>query len=109
MLPLAPWGRGGPVATSALNSIWPMPTISVFFGVSIRMYFDEHGPPHFHAYYGGESVVVDISTLEVRGGRISRRALAMVLEWASAHRRDLLANWRRAEAQLALERIAPLE
>lgn len=73
------------------------------------MYFDEHGPPHFHAYYEGESVAVDIATLEVRSGRISPRALAMVLEWASAHRSELLANWRLAEAQEPLRRIAPLE
>ena len=29
-----------------------MPELSRFYGIVIRMYFDDHGPPHFHAYYG---------------------------------------------------------
>ena len=29
-----------------------MPTISMFYGVIIRMYYDDHNPPHFHAFYG---------------------------------------------------------
>jgi len=28
-----------------------MPTISTFFGVTIRMFFSDHPPPHFHAAY----------------------------------------------------------
>ena len=47
-----------------------MPTISMFFGIAIRMYFDEHGPPHFHAYYGGDGAVISIGTLEVTEGQI---------------------------------------
>jgi len=31
-----------------------MPEISRFFGILIRMYYDEHNPPHFHAIYGGD-------------------------------------------------------
>ncbi len=56
-----------------------MPTISLFFGIIIRMYYDDHAPPHFHAYYQEHSVVVLIDTLEVRDGRLPRRAIAMVL------------------------------
>ena len=47
-----------------------MPTISIFFGIAIRMYFDEHGPPHFHAYYGGDGAAISIGTLEVTEGQI---------------------------------------
>jgi len=42
-----------------------MPTISVFFGIYIRMYFDEHVPAHFHAYYGEYSAAIEIGTLRV--------------------------------------------
>ena len=28
-----------------------MPTISMFYGVVIRMYWKDRMPPHFHAYY----------------------------------------------------------
>lgn len=66
-----------------------MPTISFFFGVAVRMYFDEHAPPHFHAYYGSEAAVIEIETLRVREGKLPRRALALVLEWASQHRSEL--------------------
>ncbi len=86
-----------------------MPTISVFFGIVIRMYYDDHGPPHFHAYYGEYAAVINIDTLEVRDGRLPRRALSMVLEWAAAHRHELTANWERAEQHQVLKRIDPLE
>ena len=66
-----------------------MPTISMFFGIAIRMYFDEHPPPHFHAYYAGEEAVIAIETLEVKEGGLPRRALALVLEWALEHREEL--------------------
>ena len=69
-----------------------MPTISVFFGIYIRMYFDDHGPPHFHSYYGDQSAIIGIETLQVLRGSFPRRALAMVLEWAFAHRDELMEN-----------------
>jgi len=43
-----------------------MPTISQFYGITIRMYFDDHPPPHFHAYYGSEAAKIDIDTLQLR-------------------------------------------
>jgi hypothetical protein len=73
------------------------------------MYFDEHGVPHFHAYYGEFALVVELETLKVLEGHFPQRALAMVLEWASQHREELMENWRFAEAHKALKKIAPLE
>ncbi|MDP2530366.1 MAG: DUF4160 domain-containing protein [Candidatus Palauibacterales bacterium] len=60
-----------------------MPKISEFFGISIYMYFREHGVPHFHARYGSEEVVLAIDDLSVLGGQLSPRALGLVAEWAS--------------------------
>ena len=57
-----------------------MPTISAFFGIFIRMYYDDHGPPHFHAYYGDHAALIEIETLKVIAGSLPKRALAMVLE-----------------------------
>lgn len=85
-----------------------MPTISAFFGIAIRMYFDDHAPPHFHAYYGAESAKIEIDTLDVLAGHLPRRALALVLEWSIEHRTELRDNWARAEQHVALESIAPL-
>jgi len=86
-----------------------VPTISVFFGIVIRMYYEEHGVPHFHAYYGGEEATIAIETLEILGGRLPRRALALVLEWALEHRPSLREDWELAEGHLPLKPIAPLQ
>jgi Domain of unknown function (DUF4160) len=86
-----------------------MPTISSFFGIVIRMYYDDHGPPHFHVHYGEHAAVIEIETLRVMQGRLPRRALALVLEWGSEHRADLLADWKLAETHEPLRPIEPLE
>ncbi len=86
-----------------------MPEISRFFGISIRMYFDDHNPPHFHAIYGGAEVEVAIDPLTVLRGKLSRRALSMVLEWAALHRRELLDNWDRLHNDDTPQRINPFE
>ena len=86
-----------------------MPTISMFFGIAIRIYYDDHPPPHFHAYYGPDAGIIEIETLRVVSGRFPRRALAMVLEWAAYRREELRRDWALAEGHQPLEPIAPLE
>jgi hypothetical protein len=86
-----------------------MPTICIFFGMAIRMYYDDHAPPHFHAYYGEFAAVIEIESLGLRDGRLPKRAMAMVLEWAAEHREELLKNWKLAEAHRPLKPIKPLE
>ncbi|MBI2295514.1 MAG: DUF4160 domain-containing protein [Betaproteobacteria bacterium] len=85
-----------------------MPTISMFFGIAIRMYYDDHPPPHFHAYYGGDVAVIAIETLEVLEGGLPRRAMALVVEWAQQHRDELREDWRLAEEHEALKPVPPL-
>ncbi|TCS97266.1 uncharacterized protein DUF4160 [Tepidimonas ignava] len=63
-----------------------MPTICAFYGLLIRMYWDDHEPPHFHVACGDYSAVYVIETLTMLRGALPRRAHAMVLEWAAAHR-----------------------
>lgn len=86
-----------------------MPEISRFFGIVIKMYWDEHNPPHFHAFYGEEQVLIDINALSVFAGRLSPRALGLVIEWATVHQQELIEDWRRAEGKSPLEKIAPLQ
>ena len=57
-----------------------MPEVSRFYGIVIRMFFREHGPPHFHADYGGQQAVVGIEDLAVLRGRLPPRALGFVVE-----------------------------
>ena len=86
-----------------------MPEISRFFGIIIFMYFDEHNPPHFHVKYGEERAVLSISELKVIEGQLSRRALALVLEWANEHRDELMHNWISLETTGEYTKIPPLE
>jgi hypothetical protein len=86
-----------------------MPEICRFFGIVIKMFYDDHNPPHFHAMYGDEVVLVDIRTLTAFAGRLPPRALGLVIEWATIHQGELLEDWRRAQAQESLKKIAPLE
>lgn len=86
-----------------------MPKISEFFGIAIYMYYREHQPPHFHAIYGDEEALVGIESLSVIAGRLSPRAVGLVMEWASLHRDELLENWRMAESKAPLDPIDPLK
>ena len=86
-----------------------MPEISRFFGIIIRMYFNDHNPPHFHAIYGPQEAVIAIDPTRILSGNLPSRALSMVLEWAALHQRELLANWDRIRAAQQPGKIAPLE
>jgi hypothetical protein len=70
-----------------------MPTISVFYGILIQMFWRDHAPPHFHALYAEDEALIDIRTLEVIQGSLPKRALALVLEWAYEHRAELTEDW----------------
>lgn len=72
-----------------------MPTISMFYGIIIRMYFapGEHPPPHFHVYYSEHRATVDIETCEIIESDLPRRQTKLVLAWAELHRDELVANW----------------
>jgi len=86
-----------------------MPEISRFFGVVIKMFFNDHNPPHFHAEYGDNLALIDVRNLSVFSGRLPPRVLGLVIEWATLHRQELLDDWERARAQQELHKIAPLE
>jgi len=86
-----------------------MPIISRFFGIIIRMFYDDHNPPHFHAEYGEHEVLIDIRTLSVFSGRLPPRAMGIVIEWTTLHQEELLADWERARERQELQKILPLE
>ncbi|MDO9586279.1 MAG: DUF4160 domain-containing protein [Syntrophales bacterium] len=86
-----------------------MPEISRFLGIVIKMFFDDHNPPHFHAEYDGDVALIDIRNLSVFSGRLPPRVIGLVIEWASVHQPELFVDWDRARAQHELLKIAPLE
>ncbi len=86
-----------------------MPRISVFFGIVIRMFYNDHFPSHFHAEYGEYEAVYKIETLEILRGKLPRRAHALVVEWTTLHRAELMEDWNRARQGLSLKNIKPLK
>jgi len=86
-----------------------MPRVSSFFGIAIKMYWDEagHQTPHFHAEYGEHMAAIGFDG-KLLAGSLPARAQRYVREWAELHRDELEANWSRARAEQPLEQIAPL-
>ena len=87
-----------------------MPTISMFFGIVIRMYCDkaEHNPPHFHVYYQDQSATVDINSCEIMTGKLPSKQAKLVLAWAELHKEELLADWQLASNGELPFKIEPL-
>lgn len=86
-----------------------MPEISRFYGIIIRMYFREHGPPHFHVDYSGNEALVSVETLAVMSGWLPPRAMGLVVEWASLHKDELRRNWEKVCHHQRPDRIEPLK
>jgi len=86
-----------------------MPQISNFFGIIIRMFYDEHNPPHFHAQYGEHQCCIDIKTLCVMEGYLPPRVLGLVVEWTILHKEELIENWQNIHQKKPLIKIDPLQ
>lgn len=84
-----------------------MPLISTYFGIIIRMFFDEHNPPHFHASYQGHAATFSIEG-ELIEGSLPHKQRKLVEAWAQLHQDELLANWELLREGDAPTRIEPL-
>ena len=85
-----------------------MPTISMFYGILIRMYNNgEHNPPHFHAYYQDKEASFDLDG-NLREGEMPMRQRKLIAAWAEIHREELAANWTLAINEEPLYKIEPL-
>lgn len=85
-----------------------MPEISRFFGIIIRMFYDEHGPPHLHAEYQGQKALFDFHGNILRGTFSSRTAIRLVREWIDLHVAELQEDWDLARAGKEMRKIDPL-
>jgi hypothetical protein len=86
-----------------------MPEISRFYGIIVRMFYNDHNPPHFHVIYQEDEALMDIKTLELLEGSLPKRAKALAIEWAIEHRDKLMQNWQKARRNETLDKIEPLE
>jgi hypothetical protein len=84
-----------------------MPTISMFYGILIRMFFkdiDKHHLPHLHAEYQGEAAVYSIPDGNLLAGTIPSKKAKLVVAWIEIHQDELLADW-----ELAVEGKTPFK
>ncbi|HNS22342.1 MAG TPA: DUF4160 domain-containing protein [Sedimentisphaerales bacterium] len=89
-----------------------MPTISMFYGILVAIYYEDtgrHHKPHIHVRYQGHKASVAIEDGSVLAGEIPLRQMKMVQVWVDLHRDELLANWELAVAGDEPFRIAPLQ
>ena len=82
-----------------------MPTISAFYGILIKMFFNDHAPAHFHAEYAEFKATIDIERLEVIEGHLPRRALELV----ELHKAELTEDWNLCLAKQQPKKIEPLK
>jgi len=84
-----------------------MPVLCRFYGIVIRMYFQqaEHNPPHIHALYGDDVAAIAIADGAILDGQLPPKALAMVREWTALHKDELLRMWETQE----FRSISPLQ
>jgi hypothetical protein len=85
-----------------------MPEARRFYGIVVKLFYDDHKPAHFNAEYGEHEVLVNINSLATLSGRLPARALRLVTEWALLHRQELRAGWHRASRLQPPGKIAPL-
>ncbi len=83
-----------------------MPTISMFYGILIRMFFhdiEKHSKPHIHADYQGDVAVFSIEDGALLAGKLPSKKQKLVVAWIEIHQEDLMADW-----QLAVNGQTPL-
>ncbi len=88
-----------------------MPTISMFYGILILMYFydnKKHNCPHIHAEYAEYEASIAIEDGAVLSGSLPNSKLKLVQAWIEIHREDLLVNWKLAVSGESVFKIDPL-
>lgn len=89
----------------------PMPTLSMFYGILIKMNWmdaGQHNLPHFHAFYGGYEASFSLDG-EILAGDFPKRQATLVRAWTVLHEDELRANWELAMAGEETYRIDPLK
>ena len=86
-----------------------LPEICRFFGIVVRMFYDDHNPPHIHVEYQGNKAVFDLRGNVSRGDLKSRTAVRLVREWIDLRTNDLEEDWALAQEGKELNKILPLD
>ncbi len=76
-----------------------MPTISMFYGILIKMFFcdvEKHNLPHLHAEYQGNNAVYSIPDGNLLAGKMPLQKQKIIVAWIEIHKEDLIADWQLA-------------
>lgn len=71
------------------------------------MYYDDHNPPHFHAFYGDNKAIFNLDG-ELIDGNMPNSKIKLITAWTLIHKEELLANWQLAKNGEMLYQINPL-
>jgi Domain of unknown function (DUF4160) len=82
-----------------------MPTISIFFGIVVQMYWRDHNPPHIHAWYQGQEALVAIESGEVIAGVLPKPEARLVREWVLLRQSELMENWEHGRHHEPFEQV----
>ncbi len=85
-----------------------MPELARFYGIVVRMYYDDHPPPHVHGEYQGQRAKLDFAGRGLAGRLSSATALRRMRKWLERRPRELTRNWKLAGEGKPLEPVAPL-
>ena len=88
-----------------------MATLSMFFGIIIRMNRElktKHHRAHIHAMHAGKMASFDLETREVLAGELALEDVDKVKGWMSIHREELFANWKLLHEEDTFFKIEPL-
>ena len=86
-----------------------MPEICRFFGIIIRMFFEDHEPSHIHVEYQGQKAVFDLRGNIIKGELNSRTAIKLVRDWIDLRNNELQEDWKLAKDGKELKKISPLD
>lgn len=86
-----------------------MPVISIFYGIVVKIYYSDHNPPHFHAQYGDEEVIIEIKTGRVLNGTLPKRPLNLLRMWRLQNKDQILEAWMKAQECVNPGKVKPLE
>ncbi|MBT3723919.1 MAG: DUF4160 domain-containing protein [Gammaproteobacteria bacterium] len=89
-----------------------MPTISMFYGIIIRMYFfdnQQHSSPHIHVHYQDDSAIIELPSGVIIEGKLPKAKLKLVEAWVEIHKDELMADWQLAISGEPVFKIDPLK
>lgn len=84
-----------------------MPVVSMFYGIIIKMEYNDHLPPHIHAKYSGKEAMFLLNG-ELHKGEFPAKQSALVKSWCLLHQEELEANYELTKEKKEVYKIEPL-